>query len=143
MKEIPLTQGQVALVDDEDYYWLQEYTWYLHSGGYACTSGGKRLMHVLILKHYRLHIKELDTDHKDNNKLNNQKINLRQISHAANTYRNRKGKGVKFQHNGWVAYIGAKYLGRFKTEEEALCARREAELKYFGEVEDAGYGNKG
>ena len=29
MKKIPLTQGEVALVDNEDYARLMEYTWYL------------------------------------------------------------------------------------------------------------------
>jgi len=28
MREIPLTQGQVAIVDDEDYEWLSQFKWY-------------------------------------------------------------------------------------------------------------------
>jgi len=28
MKLIPLTNGQNAMVDDEDYEWLSQYTWY-------------------------------------------------------------------------------------------------------------------
>ena len=30
----------------------------------------------------------------------------------------------------WRAWIGTTYLGRFKTEEEAIKARLEAEAKY-------------
>lgn len=28
MKEIPLTQGKVALVDDDDFEWLSQFKWY-------------------------------------------------------------------------------------------------------------------
>jgi hypothetical protein len=28
MKEIPLTQGKAAIVDDEDYGWLSQYKWH-------------------------------------------------------------------------------------------------------------------
>jgi len=30
MKEIPLTNGLTAKVDDEDYEWLSAYTWYAY-----------------------------------------------------------------------------------------------------------------
>ena len=30
MKEIPLDNGQKAIVDDEDYEWLSQYKWYAH-----------------------------------------------------------------------------------------------------------------
>ncbi len=30
MKEIPLDNGQSAIVDDEDYEWLSAYSWYAY-----------------------------------------------------------------------------------------------------------------
>lgn len=32
MKQIPLTQGQFALVDDEDYDWLMQWKWHAFQG---------------------------------------------------------------------------------------------------------------
>ncbi len=54
MREISLTQGQVALVDDEDYEMLSVYSWFAFmtkSGFYAATGRGteQRLMHRMIM----------------------------------------------------------------------------------------------
>lgn len=84
MKEIPLTQGKVALVDDEDYEWLNQWKW--------CVAKAKHLYYAVrrphvgesgtILHMHRaiLGLKCKDgilLDHKDRNGLNNQKENLR------------------------------------------------------------------
>ena len=50
MKEILLTQGKKAQVDDEDYSWLIEYKWYYdEETGYARRQGDDALMHDLIM----------------------------------------------------------------------------------------------
>jgi len=57
MKEIPLDNGQAAFVDDEDYEWLNAYSWYAYYDPeramiYAAhdTPGGRRvLMHDVIM----------------------------------------------------------------------------------------------
>ena len=80
MKEIKLTQGKVALVDDEDFDMLNQYTWY--GDKYAQTTIERKSvqMHRLIMKTPRWMV----VDHIDHNGLNNQKSNLRNCSQSAN-----------------------------------------------------------
>jgi len=146
MKEIKLTQGQVTLVDDEDYDYLNQWKWHVgvrkkKTGAlyYACRTlndyinmkFSKIYMHRIIIKL----IDKEECDHIDGNGLNNQKINLRKCSHAKNLT-NRKSwgysryLGVSICKKEKYYYIIAsikingkdKYLGSFKTEEEAAKA---------------------
>lgn len=91
MKKIPLTKGQVALVDDEDYEMVSRYKWYtqdinktLYAQRMIVTKGtGKRVtmfMHRLIMNTPQ----GMDTDHIDRNGLNNQKSNLRICTRTQN-----------------------------------------------------------
>jgi hypothetical protein len=69
-------------------------------------------------------------------KLDNRKENL-QFANKSKNAMNKPCRGIRKLHNKWQAYITMdgkqKHLGMFKTEEEALRARRLAEKKYFGE----------
>ncbi len=75
-------------------------------------------------------------DHIDRNKQNNAIENLREATVSENG-RNQKCKGYTFFKNRYVASIRVNkqlhYLGRYKTKEEAVAVRKEAEKKYFGE----------
>lgn len=146
MKAIPLTQGQVAIVDDGDYERVAEYKWYAKKHGktyYAVRKARvngkwKRLyMHQAILGQTSLF------DHRNLNGLDNQRHNLRPASHRQNSWNrrssNRNGfKGVFRQRSGnWTArimhYGTQANLGTFGTLSEAAHAYDLAAKRLFGD----------
>jgi len=151
MKEIQLTQGKVALVDDEDFDRLKDFHWYARKTGdtfyaaYKIKKNGKSTtfyMHRVILNAHD----EALVDHHDGNGLNNQKINLRLCNHSDNMRNTRIPKNNKSGFKGvswhkksgkWRSVIKAegkhKHLGLFTTDIAAAEAYNEAAKKYFGE----------
>jgi len=150
MKEMLLTKGKVALVDDADFEWLSQWKW-CYSMGYAVRrariiEGGKAgriiRMHRVILDAPP----ELEVDHRNHNRLDNQRSNLRLATRAQNCHNMRMLKtntvglkGVTFCKctNRFQAQINFKgrnkKLGRFDTPEEAHQAYVEAAKFYYGE----------
>lgn len=152
MKQIPLTQGKFALVDDEDYGFLNQWKWYAYKNGgsfYARRtdySTGKRkgvLMHRLIAQ---ASDSSVFVDHKDGNGINNQRLNIRVCTKAENS-RNRghqknSASGVKgvvwdAKRKKWVAYIKlngkSKNIGGFDDISQAEAAYHGAAKQLFGE----------
>jgi hypothetical protein len=141
MREVPLvTPGLTALVDDEDYELVSQFSWCADRKltTYARRSwmeaGRQRFeyMHVLILG-IRTGI-----DHEDRNGLNNQRYNLRPYAHIRLNTGNqvaRQGrfKGVCAKGTGWRAKCGEQYLGTFSAEEEAALVYDAAARLRWGE----------
>lgn len=138
MKEIQLTQGKVALVDDEDFEELSRYKWYamkVKKLWYAARGDHNFYMHHQILGKPP---QGLVTDHIDDNGLNNQKENLRFITQRENCQYPRTGNkssphpGVNWhkQRRKWRARIWVnsreRYLGLFNSEGEAAQAYQDA-----------------
>jgi hypothetical protein len=161
MKEISLTQGKVALVDEELFDSLNQREWWYSERksshgrtGYAMANKlpwtrynhKTELMHRVILAHYGVDYRGKDIDHIDGNGLNNQLSNLRVVSRSENNVNSDKPqnntsgfKGV-YPHSTadkWCAQIGVNgkrnYLGYFDTPIEAAKAYNDAALEHFGE----------
>jgi hypothetical protein len=143
MKRIPLTQGLFALVDDEDYDRILSYhpRWHTHNGPYTNYAAAVTSSRYMMLMHRLILSTPFDmvVDHLDGDGLNNQRYNIRNVTHQANDgnrhrqKNNTSGKiGVNSPYPGsWQAYIhrsGKKHhLGSFSTFDEAVAARIAAE----------------
>lgn len=104
MREIPLTQGMVALVSDEDYEKVSQYKWHasLESRGtkwYACrreTIDGKRVkirMHRFVMGLPPGKDDPRVVDHINHNSLDNRRENLEVITQEENMQRSPGWKG--------------------------------------------------
>lgn len=148
MREIVLTHGKVALVDDEDLPRVESFAWYArHKRGvwYAISTEAGR-MHRLILDAPD----GVAVDHVNGDGLDNRKENLRLCTHAENMRNARKRckgsskyKGVYYQEQGhnlsrpWRAQITIDreliLLGAYSSEGEAAEAYNAAAIQYFGQ----------
>lgn len=137
MREITLSGGAVTVVDDEDFAFLSRWKWKLHPQGYAARSSWRDGRYYTVLLH-RLVAQTpdgLETDHRNGDKLDNRRANLRAVTHAVNernkplSRRNTSGvKGVTWDKNRqkWMAKTKHEgrhvNLGRFDTLDEAAAA---------------------
>ncbi len=85
-------------------------------------------------------------DHRDRDGLNNARGNLRHVTHQQNMQnrsidrRNKTGiSGVSWSkaRQTWRVYVGRTYIGRFLNFDDAVTARKSAELRIFGEYAPA------
>ena len=151
MKEIQLTQGKVALVDDEDYEYLNQFKWHVNKYGnifYAYRNikklNGKQSsfsMHRTIMNANKGCI----IDHINQDTLDNRKINLRICTQSQNqmnrnkTIKNKTGyKGVIQKSNnkfGVQITLNKKiiHIGYYIDPKDAARAYNEAAIKYHGE----------
>lgn len=155
MKTIQLTQGKVALVDDEDFDRLNQFKWFAHeepkgSGRFYAirnqkTETGRKgvKMHREVLG---LRQGDMDVDHWDRDTLNNRKQNLRKATDAQ-TVMNRIGwsklgfKGVHVNPRCKLKPFAAririrgvdKHLGYFATAVDAAKAYNQKAIELFGE----------
>ena len=150
MKEIKLHNGMLAIVDDEDYEYCNQFKWYAVKSrntfyaGRAPLDGNKKLilMHREILGVHG----NLQVDHRNYNSLDNRKENMRVCTPQQNNQNQRCSKRNKFGAKGvtWCK-ISKKFRARIATGEKRIhlgcfnvlgdadSAYRIAEEKYFGE----------
>ncbi len=152
MKQIDISTKKYpntfALVDDEDYVELSKHKWCCGGRGYATRSRprhdgiGVLYMHRVILKTPD----GMDSDHKNGDRLDNRRFNLRICTRTQNQQNRGKHKtkasefkGVDWQKHikKWRARIRIDgkltYLGLFIRPVVAAKAYDEAAKKHFGE----------
>lgn len=141
--------GEEFYFDLEDYDKIKNYCWRSDNDNYIISHDTKSnnystiWMHRIILN---LNDKNLEVDHKNHNKKDNRKINLRVLTHSQNgknqslSKNNKSGTSDVCWHKAtqkWQARICVNnkriYLGCFADIDEAIRVRKEAEQKYFGE----------
>lgn len=150
MKQISLTQGKFAIVDDQDYDWLNQWKWY-YNNKYAKrkTLGGKTKRKTIYMHRLIMNALSglLDIDHKDGNFLNNRRANLRfcndsqnqRNKHAKkiNALSNYKGVSWHKRNKKWIANLVFNqkliHIGYFKKEIEAAKAYDKKAKELFGE----------
>jgi hypothetical protein len=145
MKEIYLTQGKVALVDDCDYEKINSQKWCAaenRGNFYAkCKLNGKGVsMHRIILN---IADPEIFVDHRDGNGLNNQRSNLRLTGRSGNGANRKPSSKKESQFLGifrdrkkWVASLGKNgqsFTVRCETEIDAAKAYNALAIEHHGE----------
>ena len=130
-----------SVVDSEDIDKIRAFKWCKDKNNYVKNSN-QEYLHRVIIGESKLFI-----DHINGNRLDNRKSNLRVCRNADNLKNrvklpsnNTSGVlGVRFRadRSKWYAEIqcnGQKMnLGSYIEKEDAIKARLEAEIKYFGE----------
>lgn len=152
MKEIKISGGKSAIVDDEDYEYISSYKW-RYLAGYAARAifvGDKQkaiLMHRVINKTPE----GFDTDHINGNRLDNRRSNLRTASRSQNLINKGKQsnntsgyKGVSWHKvvGAWGVNIGLNgkcvHAGYFDSIEDAVRARKKLERFFYGDFSHRG-----
>jgi len=157
-REIPLTQGQVTVVDATDYEWLTQWKWFAirnTGGAYYAQRNIKidgKWGSVIQMQRQILGLESGDrrkADHADRDTLNNRRENLRIATHAQNRANSKtsaasglKGAYYRKDRGRWQGQIRVDKkcisLGFYDSPELAHEAYRVASLEHFGEFSRVG-----
>lgn len=154
MKQIPLTQGKVAFVDDSDYEILSRWSWSAHREIYTYYAVRNIQMPNSKKQTIRMHRVILsapdgvEIDHVNRNGLDNRRSNLRLCNHTENLMNQRlrsdnetRLKGVGIEKRNINKRFRARiminrkrvYIGSYQIAEDAARAYDRAALEYYGE----------
>lgn len=138
--------GASFFFDKEDYDKVVDICWDENKSGYLVGYDNNNKKHVFFHRVVMNVENDKIVDHINRNKKDCRKTNLRICNQSDNTKNksrrkdNRSGTtGVYFdkKRGRWISYIGVNgkntYLGSYLTIDEAIHARKNAEIFYFGE----------
>ena len=117
-----------AIIDIEDVDKVNFTSWYLDKNGYVVSKCKQTKNKGIYLHRLILNAEKMDVvDHINHNTLDNRK----------NLNKDSEEKGIFKRSGKWEARIMYNYknisLGRYINKEDAIKARKQAEIKYFGE----------
>lgn len=154
-KQIPLTQGKFALVDDDDFEYLNQWKWNATQSGstfYARRQEGIIPFKKTIPMHRQIMNTPagMEVDHINGNGLDNRRENLRNCTHAENKRNNKRYSnnssgyiGVDRNKGKWRAYIQVNkkwiHLGYFSDPIDAAHAYDNAAEKYHGQYANTNF----
>ena len=160
-KQIPLTRGYVALVDDEDYEWLMQWKWSFQPAPQCQSNPGYAKQHAYINgKNTTIRMHRFITnaphgapvDHRDGNGLNNTRANIRVATPGQNRHNAKANRNSSSQHKGvtwdkarkkWHAQITVSkkkiHIGFFNDPIMAAKAYDEAAQTYYGQFANTNF----
>jgi hypothetical protein len=137
VREIPLTKGYVALVSNEDYVRVKQFTWSVTVRKSTAYAKSHKLRQIYL---HNFILGEKGIDHKDGNGMNNVRWNLRK----ATTSQNALNRGVHRNGTSGICYDKSRkhyrvtltvegnphWLGSAQTIEQAKQLRMEGRKRY-------------
>ncbi len=149
MKQIKLTQGKVAIVDDEDFEELSKYKWWARKSRgawYAMRATYLDGQHTLLMHRAIMNAQKGQMlDHKNGNGLDNRHSNLRFCTHSQNQHNQRRRRNGTSRYKGvhwhahtqkWFSQIRLNntsyYIGVYKSEIDAAKAYDAKAKELFG-----------
>jgi hypothetical protein len=149
VRRIPLGGGHYALVDAEDFEWLNQWRWYLGNGYAIRMEKGKIIsMHRQIMQPP----KRMLVDHINHQKEDNRRVNLRVCTRLENMYNRSKRRGSVSRFNGvtykksqrkWVGTVWFRgkviWSAYFNDEIEAARAYDRKAVEMFGQYANVNF----
>lgn len=132
------------LVDDEDFGRFKDWWWYVNKDGYVWSTIGAKyvMLHRLVVG---VTDRRINVDHKNRNKLDNRRSNLRVATVAQNAWNRKASSRSSTGYRGvtpcratgkWRAHIMAngvrRSLGRFRTAKDAAKAWDKMATELYG-----------